>query len=283
MTLLLSCLTPAFVITVSDRRLTRAGTLFDDERNKAVSWCHNVTLSFTGLAYLDQRLKERTDHWIAQTLRGQSDVNIAGRVLAKAAQEKLRLLSFADKRLAIMMAGFLGSQPRPTPFGALISNFHDSSGQQLSVAQPNFVWSTPFGPLDRYLLHSAGVPLASAETEYLNAAIRYLVNSGAGPDRVARAMVQIVRRVADRSALVGRSLMITSVPLESLGSGLMTTNRRGWPDLQGASFFYVPVDRDDPVAFGPVSVCGDGPPTEVEVRYLNESGSGTDIRLHFLR
>jgi hypothetical protein len=72
MTMVLNCMTPEFVVQVSDRRLTYPdGSVADDRANKAVMYCGHFFIGYTGLAVLgDPTLPRgaRTDWWIADVL-----------------------------------------------------------------------------------------------------------------------------------------------------------------------------------------------------------------------
>lgn len=66
MTLILSLLTHAFTVQVSDRRLTRLdGSLFEDNENKAQFFCGQSAFAYTGLARLGT---VNTDEWLLETL-----------------------------------------------------------------------------------------------------------------------------------------------------------------------------------------------------------------------
>ena len=68
MTLILSCLTPKYVIQVSDRRLMLSnGQLIDDHRNKSILVNGHMVFGYTGLASMDNG-KTMNDDWFLDTL-----------------------------------------------------------------------------------------------------------------------------------------------------------------------------------------------------------------------
>ncbi len=74
MTLILSCLTPACVIQVSDRRLSNVESrrALPGEFNKAVCFTNRIAFSYTGLAKIDGK---DTDEWLADALASGDDEN----------------------------------------------------------------------------------------------------------------------------------------------------------------------------------------------------------------
>jgi hypothetical protein len=145
MTLVLSCITPSFVVQVSDRRLTKLdGSLADDETNKAVLFLGHFVFSYTGLAYVGQT---RTDRWLVERLGRafqQSKPN-AGAAIAtittEASQAFQRIPGRERKRhefVAVGWGAFWAEQDRLRPSILRLSNALDEAGNWLPQAKRHF-------------------------------------------------------------------------------------------------------------------------------------------------
>lgn len=131
MTLIVSLTSPDVAVLIADRRISRDGTVLDDEYNKVtVLFCADarMAVAFTGVA-TPPGFDAST--WIAETLRSVSGQSSAiHEVLENFRQrlaERFRTLSGPDLRLTIVFCGFVywGSVPEPRIY--VLSNFESGS------------------------------------------------------------------------------------------------------------------------------------------------------------
>jgi hypothetical protein len=127
-TLLVALANPTCSILLADRRITRQdGSLIDDEFNKlCVVFCHDAKLAvaFTGIATSETF---NTADWLANTIAdiGKDHPDVASMLaeLKNRAEIKIQSLNELDRRLTIVLSGFVywGSTPEPRTY--ILSNF----------------------------------------------------------------------------------------------------------------------------------------------------------------
>ena len=120
MTLLQTLFSNERIIQVSDRRLTLDGQVFDDEYTKLVCWNKTFSAGFTGIARIDRRGRKSTSEWIAEVLCDYPLFEQGVQALREEAENRVSKLSWIDKRLAIVVAGF---DFRKVPLVAEVANF----------------------------------------------------------------------------------------------------------------------------------------------------------------
>ncbi len=173
-TLILSCVTPEYVVQVSDRRLTMLdGSVVERPENKALFYCGFATFSYTGLAKIGQL---PTDEWLMAQLAAAPDFSAALPSLATAGTKALRNVNFSRatpaqrrswRRLAFIGAGFaglkhperLGRSPvadQLHPFLVVISNFFDPTLGWLAESGVRFDWFLRWLPEDQERMVFAG-------------------------------------------------------------------------------------------------------------------------------
>ena len=149
MTLLQTVFSGDRIIQVSDRRLTLNGQIFDDEYTKLVCWNQTFSAGFTGIARIDRRARKSTAEWIAEVLCDYPAFVPGVQALRQEAENRVSKLSWADKRLAIVVAGF---DFRQIPLIAEIANFdtatnvtQDADSFRLRYAQfpPCLLYTSP--------------------------------------------------------------------------------------------------------------------------------------------
>jgi len=261
LTLILSCLTSNYAIQVSDRRLSlQDGSLYDDDSNKAIFVNGNIVFGYTGLAFLNNG-KTRIDEWFLNVLNEAYKIypNVAltttAEFIAKRATEAVNRVSttLELKRLALVGVGW-GKHPRQEglkPIYVIISNSHNSNGRWLSQAQPEFSVLV-FTPPDDLpvMLVSDGQMLGSALRKRVLRLLNKCVEKELSPKTIARILVATARNVASSNALVGRNLLVSSIPKESVHPGSLNLighlplNRR-------QTFTYVPENTSLHVQYGP--------------------------------
>src|SRR5829696_8178317 len=187
MTLVLSCITPKFVLQVSDRRLTYPnGSVADDETNKAVVFQGHILFGYTGLARI---ARTDTHVWTVEALlRGQAST--AGNFMAsadhlgkEATRAFQRIPDRGLKRHAFVAAGWASSGPGSQalrPFLMTISNALDDTGRWLPLADRHFriaFHSLPEGEL--FSFFSIGQALTSDEDVSIRRNLRRCLVRGA--------------------------------------------------------------------------------------------------------
>jgi hypothetical protein len=290
-TLLLTCVTPRFVVQASDRRLTRLdGSVAEDIANKATMLCRFATFAYTGLAQCSRT--ERTDMLLLRCLSAEG-VPITGLLdgLARDASRGIRELPLrvrrdqrrSVRRTSFVGAGFVGMknparfgrQPAPDelhPFVVVVSNAQDLTEQWRPEADQQFTVHVGYlGEDQQFQLHAAGQPFAGPDRVRLERDIgRYLAHAQ-HPEPVARLLTRAIRVVAGRNQRVGPNVMCTMVRRDQVQTDTQTfvggliplipqlhaeaeffrRSRDGEP----AQWIFSPVDPADMVHYGPNYAC----------------------------
>jgi hypothetical protein len=275
-TFVLSALTQHEVIQVSDRRLSswRNGQLVDsdDEKNKAVLFCGRLMFGVTGVAELGH--EGRTDLWLAERICDvirESKPTSQSEILLGLAGKATRLFAqpgYQGRAHAFVGAGWGRFNPHDPdapgephkfqPYVPLISNFHDSSGEEQTTVSDTFsVW---VGALQEgkggVFVFEAPRHLSPDEKTRLIAELAY-ANRARDRDAMVNAMAGAVIAVAERDEGVGKGLMINCLPRSSLGSPPRIMALASMPS-DAQTFLYVPPSGDTVVQLGPVTTCGGG-------------------------
>lgn len=261
-TLVQTLVTAKHILQVSDRRLTTStGALFDDSHNKAVSWCGEFALGFTGIAYINRTQTQPTSEWITEALCGQSGIHDAAGVLRDGLTDAISKLprAWPDKRLSVIMTGF-GTEPVsgdriPTLFR--ISNF-ELGDQQFATHRAEFVYEV--GPsIDKggFVYTTAGASLTVNEHRLLRRRLGRLVREDAW-NHLVRLLVVMQRQVAKRNSTVGHDAMVVSIPRQSESRGVLLTDPTSLDvDTKLPMFTLVPEGGLEATRLGPHFVCGD--------------------------
>ena len=223
MTLLITCLTPEYLVQISDRRLTRLdGTLYDDESNKAVFYLPGMVFAYTGLAEVNGI---RTDEWLTSILEPGLDLRRLTDSIAQKATRKFATVRSPYRHLAIV-GGFwvrTGESTNQAGF-CVISNFYgirpgDGKFGPLPTASSEFrAFISMKSPEIPFAVFGAGQPLSKRQINQLKRFGRRYVRSTSGRPRSFGAnglcgyVSHLFRTVADTNAAVGRSLMQTILP-----------------------------------------------------------------------
>ena len=230
MTLILSCLSKEYAVQVSDRRLTLpSGDIYDDNSNKAVLVNEHTIFGYTGLAYVDNG-KTRADKWFLSMLQESYKVNPnaslteTAKYIAENAANMISILNISPElsRLAYIGIGW-GKPPGKDdlcPIYTIISNAHDENGHWLNKAQPQFSvrhFSLPVNmPI---MLVSDGQFLDNKIEQKTLRLLKRCVDREVGPNCIARILVSTARTVALTNPLVGRNLLVNSIPKSSVRIG----------------------------------------------------------------
>jgi hypothetical protein len=284
-TLILSLMTPDFVLQASDRMVTylETGEAKESNRNKMVVLSNRMIFGFSGLAELEGK---NTDEWIAKVLMDTSARSTSDGVnlLASRATEVIRKLSHyhpKHRRLAIVGTGYVkrDEDDRFYPILCRISNFHDSGIDSLPEAvdslsvrfkiykppQPNWGWM------------ELGAKLNSHEQEWLSKRLKRCSYKGTGPTPAVRLFIETIRHIAKRNGRVGRNVLIGMIPRLAaeqktlvllnphsragmvIGDATDKTRESFHKSLQAAmntpmNFLYVPAGSSMAEQYGPILV-----------------------------
>lgn len=244
MTLILTLITPEFVIQASDRRLTdlSTGEPMTSRANKTVVVPPaQMMFSYTGLAQLAPGMP--TDEWLMRKTFQLRESNDYMGALAGAATEAFRKIALSDqkKRHAFAVAGWLAGEfetdaalPAELGTGAfygLISNFHDESLHELSEARADFRHlERPLYAGEGLLIFSAGAELTPSEGEELIRDVKSSLRSSGGKERAAAVvLLRALEAVSKRVSSVGGGAFVSAIPRGRFPGG-------GGPEPEGLSF-----------------------------------------------
>ena len=244
-TLILSALTPTYVLQVCDRRLTNAttGKPVDDEATKAVLWNNHMAFGYTGLAELmrppivattrGEGLGRRpTNMWLAELLSLASSPDEAAALLSREASKAVARFALRPERrgLAFIGVGWTNHQDDPTLRPTLIevSNLYDGH----------------FGGGVRQLDGAGALVVASRpELERLVKDVQRDIESDLeDPSAAAAILTAAVRSVAAKDRTVGTDVLQTCLPRTQVQMMLDTGDcylGKGPPALDHVSFRYV--------------------------------------------
>lgn len=218
MTLVISAVTPWYVLQVSDRWVTSllTGALMDSTANKAIFFGNRMAFGFCGLANLAGM---RTDEWLVNFLDGlPKNVSLPDMAsqIAQAAELALNKMSVnkAFRHLSFIGVGW----DRNTVDGGLqgvvyqIDNYFDDSYRLLDKPLPHFrVGPITLGPRESGWI-SRGVPLSPQEKKSLHRKFVACARRHLGPSPVIRIFSDLIREKASTSSSVGKDLMFVVIP-----------------------------------------------------------------------
>jgi hypothetical protein len=229
MTLIVVAGNSANTVMVSDRRLSEAGALVDDESNKAaVLFCADARLavSFTGLA-ADYRARGmrgiappgrlRTEQWLLEALHEAATPDRAIRSIvqsfAHAASERWARIPgrirVEDRGVAFLFAGYRYGSGGASPYWCLVSNFVDGGRS----AKPDF--AVDEGLDSSAYMFGAGAHRALVKSEMRN--LGSLVESRRPANAIVGKAVEIIQQAADSpiaSGTVGKQCTSIVVPAQ---------------------------------------------------------------------
>jgi hypothetical protein len=218
---------PAFIVQVSDRRLTWSdGRAPEEEECKAIHLrlpAADFLIGYTGLAKIGSK---RTSDVIMEILVDAAAASgyDANRLFETLADElsgmfgswPIRSLTSAQRRLTVMATGFIyrDLQTIPGPFQVLLTNYQDWFRGDSRDAWPTFrtMWRSPTGgdPWSTLLERVGAWPaLPNAEFQTFHALLTGKAPAHAFRDKVIAAMPAI----ADNHPTVGRELNAAILPI----------------------------------------------------------------------
>lgn len=287
MTLIISAVVGDYAIQVSDRRLTRAGQLVDDEANKAVLFCNRFIFAYTGLALVGSI---PTDDWLTQVLVNSRALSIsdATQSLAQQATAAFSQIGYnkQQKRHAFVGVGWakLPNEAFFSPIICSVSNAHAEDGVWFDEASDEFKIFYLLGsskPIFDVIPTGQGLP--RARLDGLRRKLRRCFEHNTGPEPVAKYLAEEIRSVAESNRLVGRSLMVVCLPKRSvmenspdLLTDLAPSSKITMQNVQ--SFYYLSDGAIEVATFGPNTACGGQGFRNVGFEKLNESGTDAKIQ-----
>jgi hypothetical protein len=282
-TLLVAALVPDEMILVSDQRLTDASTggPVTDRANKAIADLRSRSaFAYTGLASVG---KKPTDEWIMDSMAEGGGPTNSLELLRDAGTRDFAWLRIAPsiKRLAVIGAGwarFSSGSGDLEPYLVRISNF-DGGDRWLGKAQDRFTirW---FHPLRQRGFHPSQTDRAvgawtagqDISQERLSRLLRQLRNGLQRTESLAvaaRLIAEAVRSFAQGNRLVGKGLVIITIPKPADGQlpgiyaatppvesrGLAAHFEPSRLPRDSMNFLYVPPDLSAPAAsYGPLVI-----------------------------
>jgi hypothetical protein len=262
-TLVLSCLTPGYVVQATDRRLTdpRSGAVVDDYTNKAVFFCGRMAYAYTGLSRIAGK---PTDLWLTQVLSRARDLNEATEAVAGKATRafQARYVPGSHPPHAFVSVGWARHPPdfdRFRPFITGISNFQDDKGERQPRVLDGFsLWIRVMRDEERAVLVSTGQQLPAADERALERTIGRVVSRGAFASEAVRLLGTKIREVARVNPKVGPGLLINAIPRSSVKEGQIAVElvNAGAPE-DVPTFLYSPPGDDTGTQYGPMFTCGE--------------------------
>lgn len=235
-TLIITLVDKNRMVQVSDRRLTKDGSVHNDKTNKAV--CVNMShvhyaASYTGLAYIGaEREENRTDYWLLDhlgsiTRYGEPSVESICRSLGEHAAKALSRLRDSHKPLEVVLVGYDRSN---RAFRATVSNMRVNEQGFIEVIRKRFIsdvrWFYPWSPTPEMYIagctpaFEANDPQARALKNARERVLQHIKTNRKAltEERVALALLWLVRAAHTHKTfgkLIGRDcLSVVSFPKE---------------------------------------------------------------------
>lgn len=268
MSLILSYISPSYVLQVSDQLLVdirepASPVPLPDLAVKSVVFNGRVVFGYTGLASLPssqlaQRVREQPDEivpaneWLAHVLGSEDGRRVLDRVGDEAAESmgRLRRVRKQFRRQAFIGVGWMNEPEGLRPAVLKVTNL-DSGG--------SFKRSLEFlGPAQGAYLDTTR-SLDSPAIKPFKRQIQECINRRLGPASVSRLLIEIARAVARVDQTVGEDLLLTCLPRGQVERGF---EGEGWvvvqgePSESGVSFKHVPADGYTGEPYSPSWVLG---------------------------
>jgi hypothetical protein len=253
MTLIISYLTPDFILQVSDRRLTVSdGKVDNDAANKGIVYCGRMALAYTGRSKVGA---ENTDEWVTKILQSATTLPEVVEIIRDRASAHFNAFAVApqERRLAFVGAGWALNADGPTRrVFCRISNFH------------NGLKELPRGSTDFSAVHQiieSGEPAQMVVTgrQLTEDEFRLLwlaLKNNQDPSDAVLGIIHAIRIVARRDSAVGKNIVAVYLPRNAVETGGLGLVSFGWPfspDGRGSAYF--PEDANEVVEYAPNLVC----------------------------
>jgi SEC-C motif-containing protein len=215
MTLILSLMNPAQAILVADRRFTKGGRLFDDERTKTtVLFCSDARalVAFTGLAEAGTFETSRALlKALARTLQPDHLLRLKIQRFALLMTEEIRKLRLGARvrHLTIVFTGFYYYGPVPLPFVCQVTNAANGLDKDATDELVPFWAKQPFG------IYGFGARAGVATKD--RATLRQLLAEGKPATALVEKAVNTIQLSADSprsKGLVGKQCNSVILPAD---------------------------------------------------------------------
>lgn len=252
MTLIISCLTPKYIVQVSDRRLTWPdGRVDDDAANKAIVFHDRACFCYTGIAKIGV---QRTDEWITDKLIGCEGVQDAIDTLKGELGVRIAKISAPNRHLTVGI-DFWGTQDASLPdrpWSIALTNQVDPVTRKWSkVPLATFQQFTQTLPGDKgyaflHLGQDLDMGIYRAMVRNLVRAMRHAGDSPSTvmPTTVGRFMQEAILYAASGNGAVGKNLMTTVLYNRQLVENEQFQN----------SFSYHHGDGSEPIFYAPTLI-----------------------------
>lgn len=238
MTMILSLANRDNVIQLSDRRLTAQGQVMDEEAGKAGTlFCANGRFSF-GFTGIARAAKLEVRRWILDALLESGPTNymaldVLERFKLKATDffntnQTLKRLSPSDKRLSIMLTGYLYNHNPPMIGCAIVSNYINPS-VNLSTLSSWDEFSVSFTsekkPRKNNISYVQRIGAWPAMNEQDEISVRSMLEDRKPVKAIIEKAVNLMKKMADRpssSGTIGKQITwirIPSIISETVESG----------------------------------------------------------------
>jgi hypothetical protein len=225
MTLILTALTPRYIVQVSDRRVVGGGQQWDGHIKAVVT--NRIACAYTGVADLDAgtgtpKFDNDTAYWVAMALSdlaNEQDRPITE--LALATEQAMKSARYDGRWVSLVCAGWTPTEADPEPVAIVITawGFDASTG---STRPAEIVWIKNRKPPSVVL----PVPrwLTDKEVADLNDEVRDRCNSGGYTARaLAQVLTRWVREISqsstERQEAISEDVIVTSLPRPDLLAG----------------------------------------------------------------
>jgi hypothetical protein len=252
MTLILSCLTPKYIVQVSDRRLTWAdGRVADDAANKAIVFHDRACFCYTGIAQIGA---QRTDEWITDKLTGCKGVQDAIDTLKRELDARIVKLGAPNRHLTVGI-DFWGTQDASLPdrpWSVALTNQIDPGTRKWSkVPRATFQQFNQTLPADKgyaFLPLGQGLDMGIYRSMVRNL-VRAMRHAGDSPstvmpETVGRFMREAILYAAAGNGAVGKNLMMTVLLNRQVAENEGVSN----------SFSYHRGDGSEPILYAPTLI-----------------------------
>jgi len=268
MTMILSLMTPDYVMQLSDRRLTLANhvlsrpvTIVSEMTNKAVILDNQFIFGFVGLAQLKLT---KSDVWFSNRLAELAELPLGERfkIITRELTDIFNQIGYsaAHKRMAFVGVGWGIDKGKRQPVYIAITNFLNDKGEWAVRASNEFKLAHRYLPTGRHiLLAHAGTSVPDFEWYSLEKFIRRANKGGLGPASLGVRLADFINFASSNDRSVGPYVMLSCIPKAVVDNYDATgefISLAKLPDLNCASFVHLDTKARELEVFSPRFVAG---------------------------
>jgi hypothetical protein len=257
MTLIVTVASRNVVFQVSDRRLTAGrrpdGSMDvrDDASNKAIFYENRFLIAYTGWAELQGM---STTLWLSDRLADEPQPQ-SFETIRRCLTEIFRQPRFKRTHQTVAITGYVDLGVGLEHVVGLITNSLDKDGNWTNPQEEfEFVHVRP--PSNQTVVMPAPGWMGEKAYNSLKRNLENVTRRGLNVANSIRLCVEAVRDVAKVHEEVGKSLMLSVLPIGAAGPRPFSFLFNGDPMDSNPTFSYMPADRTDPVQYAPVVVSG---------------------------